>query len=127
MKPKDAAEKAKLSNEAATWMQRASLVGGAPSWAALLAATILRKEGRDEAAVRHLEQVYYSTSDEKTRAEVRNRLVSLKAKVDFERESRERARFEDAWQADLPYLKESMYVLVGPPRSPNLDWRTLGN
>jgi hypothetical protein len=125
MKPRDAAEKARLTDEGAQWIRRASLVGGAPAWVALLAATILRKEGREDAALRHLEQVYYSTSDERTRQEVRNRLVSLKAKIDFDREAKERARFEAAWKGDLPYVSSDLYVLIGEPRSPDLDWHAL--
>lgn len=124
--PRDAAEKARFTAEAAQWLERSSLVGGAPSWVALLAATTLRKEGREEAALRHLEQVYYATSDERTREEVKNRLLSLKAKIDFEREHRERAAFEGAWQRELPYVPADLYVLIGPPLPPSLDWRSMG-
>src|SRR4029079_14130628 len=102
MKPTDPAEKARLPAEGGEWIKRASLVGGAPAWAALLAATILRKEGREDAALRHLEQVYCSTSDERTRLEVRNRLLSLKASIDSDREAKERAAFEQRWQGELP-------------------------
>ena len=123
MKPKDAAEKARLTAEGAEWFRRASLVGGAPPWAALLTATIYRKEGREDAALHHLEQVYYTSTDERTRTEVRNRLIALKTKVDFERETKERARFEAAWHAELPYVPSHLYVLVGSTAPANLDWR----
>jgi hypothetical protein len=59
-----------------------------------LAATIMQQEGQEEAAVRHLEEVYVSTQDEKTRLEVRNRLMALHAKIDLAREERERVAFE---------------------------------
>jgi len=124
-KAKDPAEKARLTSEGAAWIRRAALVGGAPPWAALLAATILRKEGREDAALRHLEQVYYSTSDERTREEVRMRLVSLKAKIDFEREAKERANFEASWRSTLPYAPSDLFVLIGPAPSPTLDWRAM--
>ncbi len=124
-KPRDAADKARLTAEAAEWIRRSALVGGAPPWAALLAATILKKQGREDAAVRHLEQVYYATSDERTRQEVRNRLVSLKAKIDFDREASDRAAFEAAWRSELPYVSSNLFVLIGAPRDPRVDWRTL--
>jgi hypothetical protein len=123
--PKDADEKARFTAEAAQWLERASLVGGAPPWVPLLAATTMRKEGREEAALHHLEQVYYATSDERTREEVKNRLLSLKAKVDFERAARERTAFERGWQAELPYVPPDLYVLIGSSPSPGLDWHKL--
>lgn len=125
MKPQNEAEKAKFTSEGAEWIRRSALVGGSPPWAALLAATILRREGREDAALRHLEQVYYATSDERTREEVKRRLISLKAKIDFEREGRERKRFEEAWQGNFPYATRDLFVLLGPKTTPQLDWRRL--
>jgi hypothetical protein len=118
MHPRDAQEKARFTEEGATWIRRASLVGGGPSWAALLAATILRKEGREDAAVRHLEQVYYATSDERTREDVKNRLIGLKSQIDFARETADRAAFEKAWQSDLPYVSSDLYAIIGPRPDP---------
>ena len=121
----EAAEKAKLTAEGASYIQRSSLVSGSPPWAALLAATILRKEGMEDAALRHLEQVYYSTTSEKTREEVRNRLLSLKTTIDFEREKKERAAFEARWRATLPFVPETMFVIMGAPAATRLDWHAL--
>ncbi len=127
LKAKDATEHARFTSEGADWIRRAALVGGAPPWAALLAATILRKEGREDAALRHLEQVYYSTTDERTRQEVHNRLLALKTSIDFEREARDRARFSAEKKATLPYVSDTLFALVGPRPAPNLDWRSLGS
>jgi hypothetical protein len=103
------------------WIRHAAIVGGAPAWVPLLAATIMIKEGEEEAAVRHLEEVYVSTQDEKTREEVRNRLLSLHAKLDLEREQRERKAFETAWQKTMPYAPADLFVAVGPPRPLRMD------
>lgn len=103
------------------WVRHAAIVGGAPAWVPLLAATIMRQEGQEEAAVRHLEEVYVSTQDEKTRQEVRNRLIGLHAKIDFARETRERQAFERAWKATLPYAPADFFVAVGPPAPPRMD------
>lgn len=103
------------------WVRHAAVVGGAPSWVPLLAATIMHQEGQDEAAVRHLEEVYVSTQDERTRAEVRNRLVGLHAKIDLAREERERAAFESAWRATLPYAPPDLFVAIGAARPPRMD------
>lgn len=125
MHPTDPAEKQKLTAEGASYIQRASLVAGAPPWTALLAATILRKEGRQDAALRHLEQVYYSTTDEETRKEVRNRLISLKTSIDFERETKERTAFQQRWHDTLPFVSETMFVILGTPPATRLDWPSL--
>ena len=103
------------------WVRHAAIVGGAPSWVPLLAATIMRQEGRDEAAVRHLEEVYVSTQDERTRAQVRNLLVSLHAKIDLAREERERKAFEATWHATLPYVPPDLFVAIGAPRPLRMD------
>ena len=62
--PKQREEWRRIGGE---WIRHAAIVGGAPAWVPLLAATIMRQEGRDEAAMRHLEEVYVSTQDERTR------------------------------------------------------------
>jgi hypothetical protein len=109
-------------------VRHAAIVGGAPSWVPLLAATIMQKEGQDAAAVRHLEEVYVTTQDEKTRAEIKNRLLALKAKLDFVTEERDRSAFLKAWKDNLPYAPPDFFVVVnngGPPRSPRMDLQEL--
>jgi hypothetical protein len=91
----------------------------------LLAATILEKEGLKEAAMRHLEEVYWTTEDERTRAEVGDRLRALKAELDFVKEERERAQFEKQWKETLPYAPSDFFVIVGVPPSPRLDLEQL--
>jgi hypothetical protein len=121
LRPKSADDKASWQRQGGEWIRHAALVGGAPPWVPLLAATIMRKEGQTEAAVRHLEEVYVATDDERTRAEVRNRLLSLKASLNFQQEERERRAFEQAWKAAAPYAPADFFVAVGPRRSPRLD------
>lgn len=123
--PKDAQQKDEWRRIGGEWVRHAASVGGAPSWVPLLAATIMKQEGQDEAAVRHLEEVYVSTQDEDTRREVRNRLVSLHAKIDLAREARERAAFEAAWKATLPYASADLYTAIGPAAPPRMDWPSL--
>ena len=102
------------------WVRHAAIVGGAPSWVPLLAATIMRQEGREEAAVRHLEEVYVSTQDERTREQLRNELLALHAKFDLAREGRERAAF-DKERATLPYVPADLFVAIGSPRPARMD------
>jgi hypothetical protein len=121
LKTDDARQRDEWRQKGGEWVRHAAIVGGAPPWVPLLAATIMQKEGQEEAAVRHLEEVYVSTQDEATRAEVRNRLLSLHAKIDLAREERERAAFNAAWRATLPYAPADLFVAVGAPRPPRMD------
>jgi hypothetical protein len=107
------------------WIRHSAIVGGAPPWVPLLAATIMRQEGQEEAAVHHLEEVYVSTQDERTRTQVRNVLLSLHAKIDLAREERERKAFEKSWQATLPYASADLFVAIGAPRPPRMDVEAL--
>jgi hypothetical protein len=121
MKPASDEERKTFRRIGGEYVRHAALVGGGPSWLPLLAATILKEEGDEEAAVKHLEQVYRSTTDEKTRQEVRNRLVSLHAKIDLEKVERDRLAFESAWKRALPYVPAELFVVVGPKSPPRLD------
>ncbi len=109
----------------AHYIQRAAAVGGGPVWVPLLAATILRKEGQEEAAVRHLEEIYLTTPDERTRTEIRNRLIGLRSTMDLDRADRERQAFDDAWQKTLPYAPAELFVIVGPAPNPRMDVSSL--
>jgi hypothetical protein len=125
MPARDEAERAANKLRGAAYVQHAALVGGGPSWLPLLAATILRQEGEEDAAIHHLETVFYSTRDAKTREEVRNRLLSLHAKIDFARAEREQKRFEEEWRASLPYGPPDLFVALGAKPSVRLDLAAL--
>jgi hypothetical protein len=121
LKSDDPAQKAEWRRTGGEWIRHAALVGGAPPWVPLLAATIMRQEGQDEAAVRHLEHVYVTTQDEQTRRELRNRLMGLHARIDLAREARERQAFERMWRRTLPYAPADLFVAIGPPAPPRMD------
>lgn len=125
MQPTNDRERAEWQRIGGDYIRRAALVGGGPPWVPLLAATILRKEGATDAALRHLEEVYASTPDPRTKEEVRNRLISLQRSVDVERTESGRRAFEAEWKKSYPYLSPDLFVLVGPVRPATLDYRAL--
>jgi hypothetical protein len=127
LKTTDKEQRRQWQRQGAEWVRHAAIVGGAPPWVPLLAATILRREGQEEAAVRHLEEVFVSTQDEGTRAEVKARLLSLKSKVDFAKEERERAAFEAAWKRTMPYAPADLFVVVGAEPQPRMDVAALAH
>ena len=125
LKSNNPAEREAWQRQGGDWIRHAALVGGGPSYVPLLAATIMTKTGRAEAAIHHLEEILHTTGDEATRKEVENRLRSLHSKMDFELETRNRTQFEAEWRATVPYAPEDFFVAVGMPSSPRLDWRWL--
>jgi hypothetical protein len=127
LKTDDPAQKREWRRRGAEYVRHAALVGGAPSWVPLLAATVMKGEGHDEAAIRHLEEVFVTTQDEKTRDEVRNRLMALHAKIDFKKADQDNKAFVAAWRRTLPYAPPDLFVLVGPKPSPRLDLEHLAH
>ena len=121
LKTDDPVERASFERQGAEWVRHAAIVGGAPPWVPLLAATIMVKEGHDQAAIKHLEEVYATTQDPRTRSELKNRLLSLHAQIDFDREARERAAFDEAWKRTMPYAPADLFVVTGAPPPPRLD------
>jgi len=117
LKTDDPAQRSRWRLLGADYIQHAALVGG-PPWIPLLAATVLNDEGEGPAAIRHLEQVYASTQSASTRQEVRNRLLSLHAKVDFVEAERARAEFEAGWRKTVPYAPADFFAVLGPPMPP---------
>ena len=125
LKTQDPVERESWQRQGGEWIRHAALVGGGPSYVPLLAATIMTKTGRAEAAVHHLEEVLHSTRDEATRKEVEARLRSLHSKIDFELEARNRKQFESAWHRTVPYAPADFFVALGEPKPARLDWRWL--
>jgi hypothetical protein len=125
LKTDDAQQKDEWRRIGGEWIRHAADVGGAPPWVPLLSATIMRQEGRDEAAVHHLEEVYVSTQDERARQEIRNQLGALHSRLDLAREQRERRAFETAWRRTLPYASQDLFVAVGAARPARMDWQAL--
>jgi hypothetical protein len=122
----DPKQKAEWTRMGADWIRQAALVGSAPPWASLLAAQIMRKEGQTEAALRYLEEVYLTTNEERTRQEIRTRIMLLRSKADAEGLEQRSKSFIDAWQANFPYAHPDLFVIMGPPPSPRLDLEWLG-
>jgi hypothetical protein len=121
LKSDDPVQKAAWKRRGGEYVRHAALVGGAPSWVPLLAATILRQEGEEEAAVRHLEEVYLSTNDPRTREQVGNRLRSLHSHLDLDKAARDRQALEAAWRNTLPYAPPDLFLIVGPRPPARLD------
>lgn len=127
LKTNDPVQRKEWRRRGAEYVRHAALVGRPPSWVPLLAATVMKDDGSGEAAIRHLEEVFVSTQDDKTRDEVRNRLQALHAQIDFKKAERDHKAFELAWRRTLPYGTPDLFVVIGPKPSPRLDLEYLAH
>ena len=112
----DEAEKRELRARGVEHMQTAARLGAGPDWLVLTNATQLRRLGRTEQAIRHLEEMYATVRDPDTKAEIGRQLVAARGEAwtrAFEQAQRE---LEERRSADYPYMSTTLYLLVGPRR-----------
>ncbi|MFW6067479.1 MAG: hypothetical protein ACOC97_04015 [Myxococcota bacterium] len=110
----DPEEKRRIKREAAPYLMTAAREGAGPAWLALSNASELERLGRNEQAVRHLQEMYALVSDEATREEIRARIARLKSQAHAEAVAREIDRLEARRREELPYVPLDFYLLVGP-------------
>jgi hypothetical protein len=91
--------------------------GAAPDWAALSNASLLERIGRQEQAARHLEEMYATVEDPETRERIATRIRELRDRAQAEAFLESTRELEDARVRDFPYVRSSMYHLLGarPP------------
>ncbi len=111
--------------EGAEAMQRAALFEDAPSWLPTLAARMLTKRGKDELAVRHLEQAYTVASEE-ARKLIRYKLEQLRAGQRAQMLEDERRRWNDMIADRYPYAPDAFSVVAGPRHPRFVDLGTAG-
>lgn len=121
MRSTDPKQKKEWERIGGEWIRQAALIGSAPPWASLLAAQLMKKEGRDEVSMRYLEEVYLTTSDESTKREIRNRILFLKSKVEADRLEKLGKDFNDRWEKTLPYAHPDLFVALGDPPPARMD------
>jgi hypothetical protein len=97
-------------------LRQAANFDGTPYWLPSLAAQLLTKQGAEDLAVRHLEQAYAITSNEKAREEIRLKLERLKHKQLLREVEEGRRQFEAQLERSYSYADEAFSVLTGPRR-----------
>jgi hypothetical protein len=96
-------------------IRHAALLQGAPSWLPVVAASFLTREGQNDLAIRHLEEVYASTEDPKIREQIRNKLIHLQATSQAEHIEQARKAIDEGLKQWAPYAPADFYIMVGPP------------
>ena len=117
MKTDDPAQKTEWKRMGAEYIRKAALLRGSPPWLPILAATLYTRQGQEDVAIRHLEEVYASTEDPQVRQEVLYKLRQLKASSDARHIEETRAELDRGRKAWAPYAPTDLYILVGPPHA----------
>jgi hypothetical protein len=103
--------------------QRAALFEEVPEWLPNLVAHMLTKSGRDELAIRHLEQAYAVAASDEARAQIAFELDKLRGQQVARQLARDRKQFEDSVVSRYPYASDAFSAVAGP-RFPR--WVELG-
>jgi hypothetical protein len=107
-------EKERLLGLAAPHLTIASRLGAGPPWLALNSATLLERLGQTEQAIRHLEEVFGTVQDERTKREIAARLAALRSQAFVEALHTANAQFERSRTENFPYLSPGLFMLLGP-------------
>lgn len=110
-------EKDRVLGLAAPHLAAAASLGAGPPWLALNSVALLERLGRNEQAIRHLEEVYGTVQNERAKKRIEARLVELRSQNFVEALKAANTEFEQNRLASYPYLSQGMFFLLGPKRS----------
>lgn len=101
----------------ASEMIQAQHLGAAPDWAVLSSTSMLQRIGRTEEAARGLEAMYGVISDESVRAEIAERIASLRTDAYRDAFASEVEHNEGLRREHVPYVSPAFFDYLGPPFS----------
>jgi hypothetical protein len=113
----DPAQRRRWDDRGALLLESASRKPGAPSDAALMAATIQTRTGQQQRAIENLKEILLLTDDAKARGTILTQLAQLtnESSDELAAESQQsKERFEKAWKSERDTVPASMYLLIGP-------------
>lgn len=110
----DPAEKERIRALGVEHLETAARLGAGPDWLVFTNATELRRLGRVEQAIRHLEEMYSTVRDEQTRERIANELAALRNERYAEAFRRANEELERDRRRDFPYVSTDLYLLLGP-------------
>lgn len=105
----------------AQYLARAAELGGDDaniSWSALGGAGILGRSGNRDAQIRFYQRTLAVTDDEQLKEKARSFLAKLLGEEQAEAERRRALELEALRRRDLPTVRRTMMLLLGPPRDP---------
>ncbi len=107
-------QKAAWRRKGADWIREAALVGAEIPWLPSLAAKIYSEQGQRDLAIRHLQEIYLATKDERMRRDIRFKLRQLKAEQMLSEVDTAAKKFREAFKSSpVSYISEDLFILVG--------------
>jgi len=113
--PKDDPDRERLESEGNDYMMTAARLGAGPAWLVLTNATSLRKLGKRDRELRHLEEMYAVVRDPKVKAQIEIRLTQLRNRAYSEAFRRANQEFELRRADEFPYIPSALYFFVADP------------
>jgi len=110
----DSEARAAARRKGLEYLETAVLRHAGPPWLVLQTASQLQRLGRNEQAIRHLEDVYATASDPSVKQAIEQRLTQLRSATYAEAVRRTNDELEGERVANFPYLDATLYLLVGP-------------
>ncbi len=117
----DPEEQAAWRADGGPMLERAAELGGDNaniSWQALGGAGIFSRAGQRDAAIRFLQRTMAVTDDEELKQKIQRQLDALLGEEQAEAYRRHLAAFNELWKRDLPFVKKTTILVLGPPRDP---------
>lgn len=124
LKSDDPAVMARNRDLAASHMETAMRLPGAPADLALTAASLRTRLGQKDRALRELREMILTTDDPKARARLEARYGELASEAQRTLVSEAATRLERERQTALPFAPPTFYILLGP-RPPRLGLEEL--
>lgn len=128
---KDEAEIQRWREEGTPYLAKAAELSGdnaSIAWQALGGASILRRKGERDAAIRFLRRTLAVTEDEELRKDVELRLERLLGEEELEKQRARQRDFEAIWRDKLPFVSKSTILVLGPQPDPfacaGVTWKT---
>lgn len=113
--PKDDPDIDELKAEGNEHMMAAARLGAGPEWLVITNATSLRKLGKRDRELHHLEEMYAVVRDPKVKAQIEIRLGQLRDRAYSEAFRSANEEFELRRMEEFPYLPSTLYLLISDP------------
>lgn len=104
--------------DGARYLARAAELGGDNanrSWQALGGASILKRAGERDAAIRFLQRTLAVTDDDELKQNIQAQLDKLMGEEMLEAYKHRQRGFTELWARDLPYVNKTTMLVLGPP------------
>jgi hypothetical protein len=113
--PKDDPERERLEAEGNEHMIAAARLGAGPPWLVLTNASVLRKLGKKDRELRHLEEMYAMVRNPDVKAQIEIRLSQLRDEAYAEAFRSANEEFEQRRLDEFPYIPSGLYFFVADP------------